>query len=78
MGGRLDDTEAIVRERDKHLGCGELSVGERLEGNCGPSNPNAGAARCASWGYRPNGPRNPTAGVESLKAASSYVRGGIR
>lgn len=78
MRKRLNDTEALVRKPLDHLGCGELSPGEMFEGACSQANPNAGAAKCASWGLRPTSGRNTGVSKETLQAAASYLRGRIR
>ena len=65
---RLNDTEGL---RYSSGAC------DPREGRAS-ANPNAGEARCASYGYRPNVVRNPSAGSESIKAAAAYLRGGIR
>ena len=70
---RLNDTEGLRYSRN------DSGVCDPREGSCRASaNPNAGEARCASYGYRPNVVRNPSAGSESIKAAAAYLRGGIR
>lgn len=69
---RLNDTEAI-RFRPLKDNVNMLEAPDSSHARC---DPDAGAARTAFWGQRPNGPKNPNAGSEGLRGAVMKLNGG--